>query len=323
MNRLSQLPTLRINPAQKISLNYKRKIYQGIGGDTIATALYANGIRIFSRSLKYHRPRGLYSLDGECSNTRMEINGIPNVCTENTLLKNGMTIKAQNVIGTAENDLMGFMDRLDWAMPAGFYYRTMHKPAPIWPIALKQVRKAAGLGKISPDFQMNGKYEEIYPKADVCVIGGGPAGMSAALTSAKQGLRVILLESRPWLGGFLTTGQQNTAMASIYSKEPGNLQKRFRKHPTFVVLFILLWLGHTTTISSPPFKWVVNPITSMNAISKSGLTVLWWRRGVLSARCFLKITNAPVSCRSAVHIVWHELMACFPAKRLSSASDMI
>ena len=202
MNRLSQLPTLRINPAQKISLNYKRKIYQGIGGDTIATALYANGIRIFSRSFKYHRPRGLYSLDGECSNTRMEINGIPNVCTENTLLKNGMTIKAQNVIGTAENDLMGFMDRLDWAMPAGFYYRTMHKPAPIWPIALKQVRKAAGLGKISPDFQMNGKYEEIYPKADVCVIGGGPAGMSAALTAAKQGLRVILLESRPWLGGF-------------------------------------------------------------------------------------------------------------------------
>ena len=202
MNRLSQLPTLRINPAQKISLNYKRKIYQGIGGDTIATALYANGIRIFSRSLKYHRPRGLYSLDGECSNTRMEVNGIPNVCTENTLLKNGMTIKAQNVKGTAENDLMSFMDRLDWAMPAGFYYRTMHKPAPIWPIALKQVRKAAGLGKISPDFQMKGKYEEIYPKADVCVIGGGPAGMSAALTAAKQGLRVILLESRPWLGGF-------------------------------------------------------------------------------------------------------------------------
>ena len=61
-------------------------------------------------------------------------------------------------------------------MPAGFYYRMMHKPAPIWPIALKQVRKAAGLGVISPDFQMTGKYDELYPKADVCVIGGGPAG---------------------------------------------------------------------------------------------------------------------------------------------------
>jgi sarcosine oxidase subunit alpha len=91
---------------------------------------------------------------------------------------------------------------LDWAMPAGFYYRTMHKPARIWPVALKQVRKAAGLGKISANFQMPGTYDEIYPKADVCIIGGGPAGMSAALAAAEHELRVILLESRPWLGGF-------------------------------------------------------------------------------------------------------------------------
>ncbi|MGD9228419.1 MAG: FAD-dependent oxidoreductase, partial [Desulfobacterales bacterium] len=126
---------------------------------------------------------------------------IPNVRTENTLLEDGMQVKAQNVKGTPETDLMGFMDKLDWAMPAGFYYRTMHKPARIWPIALKQVRKAAGFGKISPDFQMPGKFDEIYPTADVCVIGGGPAGMSAALAAAEQGLRVILLESRPWLGG--------------------------------------------------------------------------------------------------------------------------
>jgi len=202
MNRLSQLPTLRIDPAQKISLNYDGKICRGVHGDTVATALYAGGVRIFSRSLKYHRPRGLYSLDGECSNSCMQLNSIPNVRTENTLLKNGMTVKAQNVKGTPEKDLMGFLDKLDWAMPAGFYYRTMHKPAKVWPIALKQIRKAAGLGKISPEFQMKGKYEEIYPKADVCVIGGGPAGMSAALAAAGQGLRVILLEARPWLGGF-------------------------------------------------------------------------------------------------------------------------
>ena len=202
MDRLSQLPTLRVNPDQKLTFHHHRSRFQGIAGDTIATALYANGMRIFSRSLKYHRPRGLYSLDGECSNTCMEVNGIPNVCTEKTLLENGMTLKTQNVKGSAENDLMGFMDTLDWAMPAGFYYRTMHKPAKIWPLALKQVRKAAGLGKIAPDFEMQGNYDEIYPHADVCVIGGGPAGMSAAIAAAGQGLRVILLETRPWLGGF-------------------------------------------------------------------------------------------------------------------------
>jgi sarcosine oxidase subunit alpha len=216
MNRLEKLSTLRINPAQPISFNYKKKSLQGVSGDTVATALYANGIRIFGRSLKYHRPRGLYSLDGESSNTCMQVNGIPNVSAENTLLKKDLGVKAQNVVGSPETDLKGFMDKLDWAMPAGFYYRTMHKPARIWPVALKQVRKAAGLGTISANFQMPGTYDEIYPKADVCIIGGGPAGMSAALAAAEHGLRVILLESRPWLGGFFDYRKtQNDAGVSL------------------------------------------------------------------------------------------------------------
>ncbi len=202
MNRFNQLLTLRIDPTRKKAFTYLGKTYQGAEGDTVASALYANGVRIFARSLKYHRPRGLYSLDGECSNTCMEVDGIPNVRAENTLLKNGMAVKAQNVKGTPEKDLLGFMDKMSWAMPAGFYYNTMHKPAMIWPIALKQIRKVAGLGKLAPDFAMTGKYDEIFPTADVCVIGGGPAGMSAALSAAENGLRVIILEARPWLGGF-------------------------------------------------------------------------------------------------------------------------
>ncbi|WP_022666854.1 2Fe-2S iron-sulfur cluster-binding protein [Desulfospira joergensenii] len=201
MNRLNHLPTLRIDSSEKIPFTYKGKIYNGIKGDTIASALYANGIRIYSRSLKYHRPRGLYSLDGECSNAMMEVDGIPNVRTETTYLKSGMVLKEQNVKGSADKDLMGFMDKLDWAMPAGFYYNTMHKPAKIWPVAMKQIRKAAGLGKLSPDFRMPGRFDEIFPTTDVCVLGGGPAGMTAALAAAEKGLRVILMESRPWLGG--------------------------------------------------------------------------------------------------------------------------
>ncbi len=199
--RLDRLPTLRINPSETCTLHYNGKTSPGVSGDTVATALYANGVRVFGRSLKYHRPRGLYSLDGECSNTCMAVDGIPNVRAENTPAKNGMHVAAQNVRGSADFDWMGFMDKLDWLMPAGFYYRTLHKPARLWPFALKQVRKVAGLGKISPDFKMKGRYAEIYPAADVCVIGGGAAGMSAALAAAESGLRVILLEARPWLGG--------------------------------------------------------------------------------------------------------------------------
>ncbi len=202
MDRLNNLPTLKIDTTQKLGFIYKGKKYYGVKGDTVASALFANNVRIFGRSLKYHRPRGLYSLDGECSNTCMEVDGIPNVRCENTLLKDGMVIKEQNVKGSAENDMMSFLDKLDWMMPAGFYYNVMHKPAKIWPIAMKQIRKAAGLGKISPDYEMPGKFDEIFLSTDVCIIGGGPSGMMAALSAAKKGLRVILMESRPWLGGF-------------------------------------------------------------------------------------------------------------------------
>ncbi|PID40158.1 MAG: glycine cleavage T protein (aminomethyl transferase) [Proteobacteria bacterium] len=201
MNRLNQLPTLRIDPSEKRSLTYQGKTYQGIAGDTVASALFANGVRVFARSLKYHRPRGLYSLDGECSNTMMDVDGIPNVRTENTLLKDGMAVKAQNVVGSADFDWMAFIDKFDWMMPAGFYYHTMHKPAAIWPHAMKQIRKAAGLGVISADYVKKGQHDELFLKAEVTVIGGGAAGMTAALAAAEAGQRVLLLEARPYLGG--------------------------------------------------------------------------------------------------------------------------
>lgn len=196
------MPTLRIRPEKKIILKYRGKRIEGVAGDTIATALFSNGIRIFSRSQKYHRPRGLYCLDGECANTLMEVDGIPNVCTENTPAKSGMAIRAQNVTGSPEFDFLGLLDKLSWAMPAGFYYRIFHKPAALWPLAVKQIRKRAGLGRLSPLFEMKGEYDEIYLNADVCVIGGGPAGMCAALAASDKGLRVLLLESRSWLGGY-------------------------------------------------------------------------------------------------------------------------
>ena len=172
-------------------------------GDTLASALYAAGVRVFSRSIKYHRPRGLYSLDGVSANCLMQVDGLPNVPAETTLLREGMRIKPQNVIGTPEFDLLGFMDRLSPLMPAGFYYHCMHKPYRLWPLFRRLVRKLAGTGVLGADFSIKGVYDEIYPAADICVIGGGPAGMSAAKAAAARGLRVVLLEARPWLGGVM------------------------------------------------------------------------------------------------------------------------
>lgn len=201
IKRLTHLATLRTRPEHVLGATYKGKRFWGVQGDSVATALYANGFRIFSRSMKYHRPRGLYSLDGESANALMEVDGVPNVNTEYTLLREGMSIQPQNVKGTPEWDLLSFMDYLDWAMPAGFYYRHFHKPYTLWPVFMQRIRKTAGIGVIAADFQMKGRVEELYLNAEVCVIGGGPAGLSAALSAAQQGLRVVLIEARPWLGG--------------------------------------------------------------------------------------------------------------------------
>jgi sarcosine oxidase subunit alpha len=195
-----ELPTTRIDPSRQIAFKYRGKTFHGIEGDTVATALYANGVRIFSRSLKYHRPRGIYSLDGESGNCLMQINGMPNVHAEQTLLKDNMHVEPQNVLGTPEWDLLGILDQFHWAMPAGFYYRMFHRPYRFWPFFMKQLRKIAGLGRLNPN--SSGKnYDELYLNAEVCVVGAGPAGMRAALAAASHGLRVVLLEAQPWLGG--------------------------------------------------------------------------------------------------------------------------
>jgi len=224
MDRLSQLPTLRITPTKKLTLTYRGKNYQGVAGDTLATALYANGIRIFSRSIKYHRPRGLYSLNGESGNCLMEVDATPNIRTEQTPLRNGMIVVPQNVIGTPEWDFMGIMDMFHWAMPAGFYYKIFHKPYWLWPFFMGIIRKAAGIGRINPS-RREGSSDELYLNCEVCVVGGGPAGISAALTAAGKGLRVILLEARPWLGWLLRLPHYRIYKRSASLQESGTTSR--------------------------------------------------------------------------------------------------
>jgi len=201
MSRLPQAPTQRIDRTKRLSFTYQSKTWTGLAGDTVATALFENGFRIFSRSFKYHRPRGLYSLDGESSTTLMQIDHTPNVRAEQTLLREGMRVEAQNVVGSPELDLMAVNEKFDRFMPPGFYYKRFHKPYRYWPFIMNRIRKAAGLGYVDPH-RPEGVYQDLYLNAEVCVVGGGPAGMAAALAAAGTGQRVVLLEARPWLGGY-------------------------------------------------------------------------------------------------------------------------
>lgn len=200
--RLPKSPTQRITRDREVLFTYRGKPMKGLAGDTIATALYANGVRIFSRSMKYHRPRGLYNLDGLSSHCLMTVDGEPNVRGCRTPVRDGMSVAPQNVLGTPEWDLLSVMQYLSFAMPAGFYYKVFHKPAWLWPYAQEGIRRAAGLGRINPD-RPESIYENRFLNAEVCVIGGGPAGMEAALAAAKGGVRVILIERNRHLGGSL------------------------------------------------------------------------------------------------------------------------
>ena len=179
---------------------------RGFAGDTVASALYAAGVRVFGRSLKYHRPRGLHSMDGESSNTLMRIDGVPNECAETTALRAGMSVSAQNVRGDPRRDVFGFIDVFDRLMPAGFYYRVGHRPRRAWPLFRDGLRRMAGTGVLDPRRVVGmggGLRTERYLNADVAVVGGGAAGTAAALAAAESGLRVCLFERRPRLGGHL------------------------------------------------------------------------------------------------------------------------
>lgn len=200
--RLPESPTQRISRENELLFFYRGKPFKGLEGDTIATALYSNGVRIFSRSMKYHRPRGLYNLDGYSSHCLVTVDGEPNVRGCATPLRQGMWVTPQNVLGSPRWDLMGLMQFFSFAMPVGFYYKAFHKPSWVWPFAQAVIRRAAGLGRIDPEMP-EGVYQNRYYNCEVCIIGGGLAGMEAALAAAEGGVRVILLERRDHLGGDL------------------------------------------------------------------------------------------------------------------------
>ncbi|MDE2877640.1 2Fe-2S iron-sulfur cluster-binding protein [Candidatus Palauibacter soopunensis] len=206
MSRLPPSSTERLDRSRPLDFRWCGRALEGFEGDTVASALWGAGIRTFGRSFEYHRPRGLYDLEGEGSSQLVSIDGVPNQSAGTAPLREGMEVGAQNVRGDPRFDAFGFLDRLDRFMPAGFYYRLFHRPAWAARFFQERMRALAGLGVLRLDAAERadaGERAERYLHADVAVVGGGPAGLSAALEAGRRGLRVCLFERRPWLGGHL------------------------------------------------------------------------------------------------------------------------
>ena len=192
-----------IDRNQVIRFTFEGGTYQGFAGDTVASALWANGVRVLSRSFKYHRPRGMMSACGQEANTLVRVDDEPNALADKVAIEPGMSVRAQNYFGSLQRDRAALLDRLGRFLPVGFYYKAFFKPKGAWPMWERIIRRVAGLGHVDLNTQHN-YYDKAYLFYDVAVIGGGPAGMAAAAAAARSGAEVLLVEEMPDLGGSLS-----------------------------------------------------------------------------------------------------------------------
>ncbi len=192
-----------IDTGAPLEFQFNGQTYLGYRGDSIASALYASGVRVFSRSFKYHRPRGLLCLNGRCPNCLCNVDGTPNVRICTTALQPGMAVRTQNAWPSVELDALSLLDKLSPVLPVGFYYKTFIQPRALWPVYETVLRHAAGLGVLDVNREPEGAYLQEYWYTDLAVVGGGPAGLAAALEARRLGLEVTLIDDQPALGGHL------------------------------------------------------------------------------------------------------------------------
>jgi sarcosine oxidase, subunit alpha len=201
--RLPMHPAQRVDRSRPIAFSFDGKHVAAYHGDTIGAALCAGGVRTLTRSFKYHRRRGLLCAAGRCPNCLMTVDGVPNVRTCVEPVRDGAVVRSQHAWPSLEHDVQGVLDSVGALLPVGFYYKTFMRPRWLWPTYEKVLRQLAGLGRLDPTLEPEGSSDVVHAHTDVAVVGGGPAGMTAALEAARLGADVTLIDDQPRLGGHL------------------------------------------------------------------------------------------------------------------------
>jgi len=200
----------RINRRVPLNFSFNGKTYQGFQGDTLASALLANGVVLVGRSFKYHRPRGIVSAGLEEFNALVQLESgnfhEPNVRATQVELYEGLCARSQNVWPSVSFDLRSVTGLFAGFLPAGFYYKTFIAPSWGWWEGI--IRKAAGLGTVPKSVDPE-RYSEQNMHCDCLVVGAGPAGLKAALAAAEAGKRVILADDQATPGGSILWQQSS------------------------------------------------------------------------------------------------------------------
>ena len=194
-----------IDRGSPLSFRWDGKAHTGFEGDTIVSALMASGVDVFSRSFKYKRPRGVLSATFHDPGCTVQVGDEPNVRAAHRRLAAGMDVSPENVWPSLKFDVRAANQLVGRFLSAGFYYKTFMKPQRLWPAYQKILGRFAAGGVTAADAE-HGYYDKRYIHVDVCVAGGGPAGMAAAVAAARSGASVLLVDEEYDLGGHLRYG---------------------------------------------------------------------------------------------------------------------
>ena len=248
MNRLDPQPGEVIDRGRLVSFRFEGRTVPAHPGDTIGSALSAAGINIFSRSFKYHRPRGLFCATGKCPNCLMNVNGVPNVrvCTEP--VRPGDRVTSQHCWPSLRWDALSWIENFDFLLPVGFYYKSLIRPRFLWKLAEPLLRRLAGLGNLSHRRAESPAYLHEHLHTAVAVVGGGPAGIAAAIAAAEAGGEVVLIDDQPALGGHLRADQRSFPDPSSGQTKSGSeiareLAERVSKEQRIQVLSSAVAIG--------------------------------------------------------------------------------
>lgn len=188
-----------IDRSRSVEFRFEGRTYKGYEGDTVTSALWGADVRVLGRSFKYHRPRGVLSLANHDTNAIHQWGDMPNLRADVTPLVAGMDLTAVNTFGSLENDKGRVLGKLSRFLPVGFYYKAFHNKR-LFPMWERMFRVMTGLGRVDVSAPRK-RTPKAYDFCDVLVIGGGAAGLSAALAAAAQGTDVVVVDENARIGG--------------------------------------------------------------------------------------------------------------------------